>query len=173
MQELRQKLEDIKTVVVAKQRELKSLKEKIAAERINFSPNKIKIAKIQSLINRIKNELEVALPKLQREIEVKIRKKIKEEKAKPQLIEEQKKIIRELKKSCSELLTILENAEIINAKIVDLNFKCSQLESKTKMTDRKNCSGGFRSLSILRNVLENEIAGKGRKLVFWPRQFRL
>ena len=173
MQELRQKLEDIKTVIVAKKRELESLKEKIAAERIIFSPNKIKVAKIQSSINRIKNELEVDLVKVKKETESKIRKKIKEEKAKPQLIEEQKKIIEELKKSGAELLAILENSEKINAKIVDLNFKCSQLESKTKMTDRKNCSGGFRSLSILRNVLENEIAGKGRKLVFWPRQFRL
>jgi len=169
----KQKLADIKVVKIAKKRELESLKEKLAAERISLSPSKMKLDKIGSSMKRLKTEIEIELPKLQKNIEIEIRKKAEAERQLPGQIQEQKAIIKKLKNESAALLKILNQGVEINTKIFDLNYKCSQLEKKTKTLDRKNCSGGFRSLSTLRDVLKNEIAGQGRRLVFWPKMFRL
>ncbi len=172
-----EKLRDIKIVLTSKRRELSSLREKLAAERITIKPSKVKVDGIISLMGRLKAEIEVELPGIKKKIETVVKKEVEKEKAKPALIAEQKSIIAQLKKESAALLELLEKSVEINSRIRDLNAKYLLLEKQAESElDRSHTSSGFQTIEMMRNVLKDEIDGVGRTIVFWPplqRRFRL
>lgn len=177
LEQVKQRLEDIEVVRIARKRELKLLKVDLAEERLKFKPSKVRLAEFESSISKLKTQIEVELPGLKKQIMAEVQKEAEAEREKPQLLEQQQEIIKELKKDSAALLELLEKSLEINTRIIDLNSKFRLLEEKTKSEiDRSNVSSGFATLKIVRNVLRDEIDIGTRTVVFWPpqqRRFRL
>ena len=85
---------------------------------------------------------------------------------------EQMQLVATMEKESKELLKMLRAAQEINAKILELNSRYLILEKQTgKTVDRARTSGGLRSLSTLLDILDSEVAGRGRQMFFFTHKF--
>ena len=173
--EAKKRIETIEGAIRGKKRRVKILKDDLAVEELETTyKNEGKMRSLKTEISNLEKDVSEELPALIADAKLRVKEAERAAKEAKEILPKQKRIVVEIEKASRELLGKLEEAQILNQKLVTLNDGFRAMEKKTGSgMDLDGCGDGFMSIKVLIQILKDEIEGIGRQMIVYPPNFRI
>jgi chromosome segregation ATPase len=166
--EIRERLDGLKRTQDKNHRELEELKRLRGAEASKKEPFRSRLKNYDDQILRLETHLE-NLPYAIQATEQKLEEAEKLESQRLMAFTGLEGHVAELQRLTKELRELLEKAQKVNLRILELNSDIQAAEkSSEKRLYRPFCSMGFHSLAAILDAIQDEAEGRKRKMLFYP-----